>query len=42
MIVNPQTSLKGTIYSVGNVIAKNRPETIEVEERYKGKLIIEE
>ncbi len=42
IIVNPQTSLKGTIYSVGNVIAKNRPKTIEVEGRYKGKLIIEE
>lgn len=42
MIVNPQTSLKGTIYSVGNVISKNHPKTIEIEERYKGKLIIEE
>ncbi|APD07928.1 hypothetical protein UJ101_02429 [Flavobacteriaceae bacterium UJ101] len=42
MIVNPQTSLRGTIYSVGDVVSKNRPGTIEVEERYKGKLIIEE
>lgn len=42
IIINPQTSLKGTIYSVGNVVAKNRPITIEVDERYKGKLIIEE
>ncbi len=42
MIVNPQLALKGTIYSVGNVVSKNQPETIEVATRYKGKLIIED
>ncbi len=42
VIVNPQLALKGTIYSVGNVISKNQPEIIEVATRYKGKLIIED
>ncbi|MFV0237384.1 MAG: head GIN domain-containing protein [Flavobacteriales bacterium] len=41
IIVNPQNSLKGILYSVGNLISKNHPEIIEVEERFKGKLIIE-
>ncbi|WOD44480.1 head GIN domain-containing protein [Hwangdonia lutea] len=41
MIVNPQQSLKGRISGTGNVIAVNKPATIEVEEQYKGRLIFE-
>ncbi|PHR11691.1 MAG: hypothetical protein COA40_10200 [Aequorivita sp.] len=41
MIVNPQQSIKGKIVSLGNVIAKNRPPIVEVEELYTGKLIFE-
>lgn len=39
MFVNPQRSLSGTIRSVGNVISSNRPDTVAVEELYKGRLI---
>lgn len=41
MVVNPQNSIKGKIVSVGNVISKNRPPIVEVEELYKGRLIFE-
>lgn len=41
MIVNPQQSIRGKIVSLGNVISKNRPPIVEVEERYRGKLIFE-
>lgn len=40
IIVNPQIALRGIIYSTGDVISKNQPNIIEVEQRYKGKLII--
>lgn len=39
MVVNPQQSIKGKIVSVGNVISKNRPPIVEVEELYRGRLI---
>ena len=42
MIVNPQNSIRGKIVSLGNVIAKNRPPIVEVEELYRGRLIFEE
>ncbi|MCM5661495.1 head GIN domain-containing protein [Galbibacter mesophilus] len=42
LIVNASTSLKGDIFSTGNVILVGQPETVEVTEHYKGKLIIEE
>ncbi len=39
IIVNPQLSLKGTLVGVGNVVAINQPETVEVEALYTGTLI---
>lgn len=39
MLVNPQEKITGDIYSLGDVIAFNKPPTIEVTEHYKGKLI---
>jgi len=41
MIINPQQSIKGEIRSSGNVIAKNHPPVVSVEEFYTGKLIFE-
>ncbi|MGB0789733.1 MAG: head GIN domain-containing protein [Marinirhabdus sp.] len=41
MIVNPQNSIKGKITGLGNVIAKNRPETVQVETPYRGRLIFD-
>lgn len=39
IVVHPINSLKGEIYSVGNVISVNKPPIVEVTEHYKGKLI---
>ncbi len=41
MVVNPQQSITGKIVSLGNVISKNRPPIVEVEELYRGRLIFE-
>jgi hypothetical protein len=41
MIVNPQQAIRGKIVSLGNVISKNRPPVVEVEELYRGRLIFE-
>jgi len=41
MVVNPQQSIKGEIRSLGNVISKNRPPVVEVQEFYRGRLIFE-
>jgi|SRR5690554_3446245 len=41
MVVNPQQSIKGKIVSVGDVISKNRPPIVEVQELYRGRLIFE-
>ncbi|MEZ4874106.1 MAG: head GIN domain-containing protein [Flavobacteriaceae bacterium] len=41
MIIFPTESVRGTIVSVGDVICKNRPPVVEVEELYSGKLIFE-
>lgn len=41
MIVNPQQSITGKISGTGNVIAVNKPATVNVEEQYKGRLIFE-
>ena len=41
MIVNPQESLKGELRSTGDLISKNRPPVVEIEEFYKGKLFFE-
>lgn len=37
--VHPVKSIKGDIYSVGNIICTSRPSTVEVVEHYRGKLI---
>ena len=42
MIVNPIESIQGEIINIGNVIAKNRPPIVEVEELFMGKLIFED
>ena len=39
--INPQQSLKGGLYSTGDVISYNRPPIVEVEEYFTGKLIFE-
>ncbi len=41
MIVNPQLFIKGEIRSLGDVISKNRPPVVEVEELFRGRLIFE-
>jgi hypothetical protein len=39
MIVNPQASLKGDLYGTGDLISKNHPPIVEVEQFYTGELI---
>ena len=39
--VNPQQELKGTLLSTGNLIAKNHPPLVDVEQLYTGRLIFE-
>lgn len=39
MVVNPQQSIKGRIVSLGDCISKNRPDVVDVDTPYKGKLI---
>lgn len=39
MRINPQKSLKGTLRGTGDVVSFNRPEEIDVEVLYKGKLV---
>ncbi len=41
MVVNPQQTLRGQIVSLGDVIAKNRPAVVEVEQLYRGQLIFD-
>lgn len=42
IIVNPQESITGTIRGTGDVISKNVPPLIEVEELFTGRLIFED
>ncbi len=42
MIVNPQLSLTGELFSTGDLISVNRPATVAVEELYTGRLIFED
>jgi hypothetical protein len=39
MVVNPQQSITGSIVATGNVIAKNQPPVVDVEELFNGRLI---
>jgi hypothetical protein len=39
MILNPQLSITGKISGTGDVICLNKPQIVDVEEQYKGKLI---
>ena len=41
IIVNPQQSLTGELRSTGDIVAKNKPEVIEVQKFYKGRLRFE-
>lgn len=41
LIINPQQSLKGEIVSYGDIISVNRPPEVDVEEKFRGKLIFE-
>lgn len=41
IICHPTDSLRGIITSIGDVIAKNRPPFVEVEETFRGRLIFE-
>ncbi len=41
MVVNPQASIKGEIVGLGDVISKNRPPIVAVDELYRGRLIFE-
>jgi hypothetical protein len=40
--VNPQESLKGDLYSIGDVISYNHPPLVEVIEHYEGQLIFDD
>lgn len=42
MIVNPQETITGTIRGTGDVISKNRPAVVKVEEAFTGKLVFED
>ena len=39
ILVHPINSLKGEIYSLGNVISVNKPTVVDVKDYYQGKLI---
>ena len=41
LIVNPQSELKGKLVSTGDMISKNHPPIVDVEELYTGRLIFE-
>lgn len=41
LIVNPQYELKGKLVSTGDMISKNHPPIVDVEELYTGRLIFE-
>ena len=41
LIINPQRSLKAVLASYGDIISVNRPTEVEVEERFRGKLVFE-
>ncbi len=39
IIINPQQEVKGTIYSTGNLVLKNNPPVVEVEQLYTGHIV---
>lgn len=41
IVVKPQQEITGTIYSTGNLILKNEPPVIDVEQLYTGNLIVD-
>jgi hypothetical protein len=41
MIVFPVGSIKGELRSSGNLIAKNRPTVVDIDEYYTGRLIFD-
>ena len=42
IIVNPQQSLTGSLFSTGNLISRNQPPIVDVEALYTGRLIFED
>ncbi len=42
MIVSPQQSLTGGIYSTGNILCRTHPPTVEIERHYSGRLIYQD
>lgn len=42
MVINPQQSVRGVIRGTGDVISLNRPDIIEVEELFRGRLIFKD
>ncbi|MGB5358309.1 MAG: DUF2807 domain-containing protein, partial [Eudoraea sp.] len=42
ILINPQESLRGTIRGTGDVRSYNRPDIVEVQELYKGRLIFDD
>ena len=41
IIINPQEEVTGTIYSTGNLVLKNHPPVVEVEQLYSGHIVYE-
>lgn len=41
IIVNPQQKISGTIYSTGNLLLKNQPPVVEIEQLYTGHIVYE-
>ncbi len=41
IIVSPTNSLRGIIYGIGDIICLTRPPIVEIEERFRGRLIFE-
>lgn len=41
IIVNPQQKISGTIYSTGNLVLKNQPPAVDVEQLYTGHIVYE-
>lgn len=42
MIIDPQLSLMGALYSTGDLISLNRPATVDIQEFYTGRLIFQD
>jgi hypothetical protein len=41
IIINPQLEVRGTLYSTGNLVLKNTPPVVQVEQLYTGSVVFE-